>query len=237
MQSTRLAASVAVLLGAAVMAASAAPARESAWAAAAAMGRPSPAHPAVVRGAQRYVLTPQGNSARYFVREQLAGINFPSDAVGVTDRLTGGITLDDNGRIVSADSKIVADITTLKSDRDRRDGFIQRRTLETDKYPTVMLVPTELTGLTMPLPDSGRASFTLVGDLTVHGVTRPTTWNIPAFFRGGQIRGTASTGFTFDDFRLEKPKVGSVLSVADSIHLAYDFDLVPATGAAASTGS
>ena len=34
----------------------------------------------------------EGSKARYKVREQLAGINFPSDAVGTTEAVTGGTT-------------------------------------------------------------------------------------------------------------------------------------------------
>jgi len=184
------------------------------------------------QGTTRYVLAPEGNSARYFVREQLASVNFPSDAVGVTDSLTGAITVDDKGQVVPAESKVVANISYLKSDRDMRDGFIRRRTMDTDKYPTVTLVPREIKGLPMPLPTSGRVSFTVLGDLTVKGVTRPTTWSVMAGVRNGAVRGTASTGFTFADFQLEKPKVMSILSVADSIHLVYDFNLVPEGGEA-----
>lgn len=181
-------------------------------------------------GSVHLVVAPKNNQARYFVREQLAHINFPSDAVGVTDSVTGSFALDNQGKIIPADSKFVVDLRGLKSDRSMRDGFIQRRTLDTDKYPTVTLVPKELEGLPTPLPDTGRVSFTLLGDLTVRGVTKPTSWMVEAYLRHGEVRGTASTGFTFDDFQIEKPKVGSVLSVADSIHLVYDFDLLPASG-------
>ena len=226
MQRKGLAAVVALLVFG-VSAVGVAAARSSASAATVqAVVTPPPA--AREQGTTRYVLAPEGNSARYFVREQLASINFPSDAVGVTDSLTGGITVDDKGQVVPAESKIVANISYLKSDRDMRDGFIRRRTMETDKYPTVTLVPREITGLAMPIPDSGRVTFTLLGDLTVKGVTRPTTWTVMAAMRRGAVRGTASTGFTFADFQIEKPKVMSVLSVADSIHLVYDFNLVPA---------
>ncbi|HEY7896672.1 MAG TPA: YceI family protein [Gemmatimonadaceae bacterium] len=212
-----------LVAGIGVVALDAAPARSTAPAATA-----EPA--ALTTGPVHLVTAPKNNAARYFVREQLASINFPSDAVGVTDSVTGSLALDDKGQVVSADSKFVVDLRGLKSDRSMRDGFIQRRTLETDKYPTVTLVPKSLQGLPSPLPDSGRVSFTLLGDLTVRGVTKPTSWMVEAFMRHGEVRGTASTGFTFDDFQIEKPKVGSVLSVADSIHLVYDFDLVPASG-------
>lgn len=205
-----------------VVALDAAPTRSSALASTVpAAGAAGPVH---------LVVAPKNNQARYFVREQLAHINFPSDAVGVTDSVTGMLSLDDKGNVVAADSKFVVDLRGLKSDRSMRDGFIQRRTLDTDKYPTVTLVPKEFQGLPNPMPDSGRVSFTLLGDLTVRGVTKPTSWMVEAYLRHGEVRGTASTGFTFDDFQIEKPKVGSVLSVADSIHLVYDFDLVPAPG-------
>ncbi|MGH7649386.1 MAG: YceI family protein [Gemmatimonadaceae bacterium] len=213
--------SAVIIAGIGIVALDAAPARTSALAA-------TVASAARAAGPVHLVVAPKNNEARYFVREQLARINFPSDAVGVTDSVTGGFALDDKGQIIPADSKFVVDLRGLKSDRSMRDGFIQHRTLETDKYPTVTLVPKELQGLPNPLPDSGRVSFTLLGDLTVRGVTKPTSWMVEAFMRHGEVRGTASTGFTFDDFQIVKPKVGSVLSVADSIHLVYDFDLVPA---------
>jgi len=218
-----VAVSAVLVAGIGVIALDAAPARTSALAAPAEPG----AHSA---GPVRFVVAPENNEARYFVREQLAHINFPSDAVGVTDSVTGSFAIDDKGKVIPAESKFVVGLRGLKSDRSMRDGFLQRRTLETDKYPTVTLVPKELQGLTMPLPDSGRVTFTLLGDLTVRDVTKPTSWTVEAYLRRGQIQGTASTGFTFGDFQIEKPKVGSVLSVADSIHLVYDFDLVPASG-------
>lgn len=226
MKRTGLAACVALLVIGGVIAVTVAPARQTAQAATVQRR----VERTVSRATLHYEVAPKGNSARYFVREQLAGVSFPSNAVGLTNGVTGGIVLDDNGRVVPGESKFVVDVTKLKSDRDMRDGYIQRRTLETATYPTVTLVPKEISGLTLPLPDSGRASFTVLGDLTVHGVTRPTMWAVTAFFRGGEIRGTASTGFTFADFQLQKPKVGSVLSVTDSIHLAYDFALVRAAG-------
>jgi polyisoprenoid-binding protein YceI len=187
----------------------------------------STAMPAQAMKTQRYVVASEGNEARYFAREQLAGVSFPNDAIGVTRGVSGAVVIDDAGKIVAGESKIVVDVTQLKSDRDRRDGYVQRRTLETEKYPTVTLVPKEVRGLPSQLPDSGRATFQLLGDLTVKGVTRPTTWEVSARFRGDTLSGTASTSFTFDDFQMEKPKVSVVLSVQDSLHLQYDFRLVP----------
>jgi len=167
-----------------------------------------------------------GNEARYRVREQLARVEFPSDAVGVTSAVSGSIVLADDGSIVRDQSKFVVDITGLKSDNDRRDGYIQRRTLETEQYPTVEFVPTSFSGLASPPPASGEFTLKVTGDMTVHGVTKPITWDVTATAASGTYRGKATTAFTFEDFGMTKPRVAMVLSVVDTIRLEYDFKLV-----------
>jgi len=175
----------------------------------------------------RLVVAATGNEARFKVREQLAELTLPNDAIGVTHGISGAIVLDEVGRVVSAESKFTVDLTSLKSDRDRRDGYIKRRTLETDRFLTAILVPTALTGLPTPLPDSGMMTFTLMGDLTIHGVTRPSTWQVTAMANHGEFTGTASTRVKFEDFAMTQPRVAIVLSVQDDIALEYDFRLVP----------
>ena len=95
------------------------------------------------------------------------------------------------------------------------------------EHPTVELAPTALNGLTVPLPKSGTKKLQLVGNLTVKGVTKPTTWDVDATFNGDRVNGTAVTSFTFADFNLQQPRVPVVLSVSDSIKLEYTFSLVP----------
>jgi hypothetical protein len=174
-------------------------------------------------GSVRMVIASAGNTARYLVREQLAGFDFPNDAVGETDAISGAVVFTADGEINQDESSIVVDITELTSDRDRRDGFIQRRTLESETYPTVELVPIQTRGLEFPLPSSGTATFDIVGYLTIKDVTEVTSWRVTAQFNNGNMTGTARTEFTFDEFGMEKPSVGSVLSVADAIRLELDF--------------
>jgi polyisoprenoid-binding protein YceI len=174
-----------------------------------------------------FTVAPTGNEARYRVREQLAGFDLPNDAVGVTKDVTGQFVVDSDGRIVRDSSKIVVLLTGLKSDKSRRDGFLQRSTLETSKYPQVELVPVSFDGINGPLPAGASKTFALVGELTVRGVTHPTTWHVTAHAEGNDIVGTAVTAFTFKDFELVQPRVPMVLSVADTIKLEYDFRFAP----------
>jgi polyisoprenoid-binding protein YceI len=175
--------------------------------------------------AYRFVTAQSGNSARYRIREQLVGVDLPNDAVGETRAVTGVISADKTGKIIPADSKFTVDVSNLVSDKERRDGFVKRRVLQTDQYPTVTLVPTSLKGLSIPLPTSGTKTFDLIGDLTVRGETHPTTWKVTAQFNPTGMTGKAATAFTFKDFAIDQPRVPVVLSVADTIRLELDFSM------------
>lgn len=173
----------------------------------------------------RLEVLPAGNEVRYLVREQLAGLDLPNDAVGRTNAVAGGISLDESGRVIPGASEFVIQVGGLTSDKERRDGYVRRRILVADSNPTVVLAPTALRGVTLPLPTAGTRSFTLLGNLTIKGVTRPTAWRVDATFTGDTVSGTAGTAFTFADFQLAQPRVPIVLSVADTIRLEYDFRL------------
>jgi polyisoprenoid-binding protein YceI len=210
-------------------------ARDAAISATSTATLPAPAvDSALPKGAVRFTVASTGNAARYRVREQLMGHDLPNDAVGETPKVTGVIVVDSTGAIVAGQSRFVVDVTGLKSDSDRRDGYVRRRLLETEKYQTVELVPTTLRGLPAKLSAStgstSPVTFDLIGNLTVHGVTHPTTWRVTARQANGRITGKASTRFTFSQFDLTQPRVPVVLSVADTIGLEYDFTLTRDAG-------
>jgi len=183
--------------------------------------------PASVNAAAlRLVLASTGNAARYRVRERLMGHDFDNDAIGGTKSLTGAISFDSNGKVIRDVSKFTVDAGSFVSDKNRRDGFVRGRLLEADEYPMVVLVPTTVRGMTIPLPATGSRPFEMTGDLTVRGVTRPTIWSGTVQFKDGTVSGSAGTAFTFDDIQMEQPRVPVLLSVGDTIRLEITFNLV-----------
>ena len=208
-------------IAAAVLTAALAVGGDGVWGPARAQQSPPAAAPV------RLVVAPDGNEARYRVREQLAGVDFPNDAVGKTAAVTGALVLDDRGAIVMAESEFVIDLSALTSDQARRDNFLRRNTLRTAEHPRAVFVPTGAQGLAFPLPQAGEAKFQLTGNLTLRGVTRPVTWDVTARFESGAVAGVAQTKFTFADFEITKPRLARVLSVDDDIRLEYEFRLVP----------
>ena len=178
------------------------------------------------KAAIRFVLAPAGSAARYRVREQLMGHDFPNDAVGETKSLTGAIAFDASGKVIRDESKFTLEAGSFVSDQKRRDGYVRGRLLESDDYPTITFVPTEVRGVKPPVPKSGTAQIQMLGDLTVHGVTRPTIWNGTVEFNNSGLAGNASTAFTFQDIQMDQPRVPVLLSVADTIKLEINFNLV-----------
>ena len=163
-----------------------------------------------------------GSTATYRVREQLAGINFPSDAVGTANAVSGTLVIKADGSIDSAQSKLTVDLRTLRSDQNQRDRFIQGgQVLNTETFPLAEFVPKRAVGMPWPFPATQppQAGFQLVGDMTIHGTTSEVTWNIIATFNGEQVAGHASTEFTFAKFGVPKPQLARLLSVDDKVGL------------------
>ncbi len=170
----------------------------------------------------RYTVVPERSEARYRIREQLAGLNFPNDAVGATRAVEGGIAFDAQGRVVSSQSRFSVDLRSLTSDQPRRDNYVRRNTLDTDRHPTAVFVPLEVRGLSGPPPPRGTATVELTGDFTVRTVTRRTTWQATATFGPAEVDVRARTAFRFAELGLSIPRVASVLSVEDDIRLELD---------------
>jgi polyisoprenoid-binding protein YceI len=160
----------------------------------------------------------EASEANYRIREQLAGLRFPNDAVGVTRAIEGSIRLGDDGALLDG-SRVLVGLANLVSDQPRRDGFVRQNTLHTARFPQAVFVPQRITGLPSPLPTSGEVEIVIEGMLTIRDHTFPTSWQGVATFDGDLARLEAATRFTFEEAALTKPRVASVLSVDDEIAL------------------
>lgn len=166
----------------------------------------------------------EGSIARYKVEEVLARTGFKI-ATGETDAVAGQIVFDADGGISADASRIAVQAATLRTDSDRRDGYVRNRTLQTDIYPEVVFIPQSIEWQDPPPGElRGTQDFTITGNLTVKDQTRTVTWDATAEFSDdGSVTGSASVQFTFDDFGMDKPSVAVVLSVEDEILLELDF--------------
>ena len=187
-------------------------------------GGPPPPPPPPTAGAKLDII--EGSSASYRVTEQLAGVDFANDAVGTTDKVSGTLQILPDGSIAPG-SKLVIDLKALTSDQSMRDGYIRSRTLETEKFPDAVFVPTEVKGVPKMVPSAGQLGVSLTGNMTIHGVTKPVTFRGIATIdpRSSTVAGRALTTITFSDFGLTKPTLARLMSVEDKItlELVYKF--------------
>jgi polyisoprenoid-binding protein YceI len=174
-------------------------------------------------GAITLVVDPGNSQAFYHAHEQLAGNDLPSDAVGSTHGISGMVVFNPDGTINSDQSLITVDLTTLMSDEDQRDNFVKPNTLQVSQFPTATFVPTQVVGLDLPLPTSGQQTFQLLGNLTVHGVTRPASWDVNAQFGDASVSGDATTPVKITEFGMTIPSVAVVLTLDDALTLELQF--------------
>jgi polyisoprenoid-binding protein YceI len=206
-----------------VAAAAAPTAAPTSGSSAAPTGAPTSVSQPTTRSATTLVIDSSASKASYRAREQLVGRTLPSEAVGTTTSVSGSLALAPDGSIVADQSRITVDLSKLQSDESRRDNFIKGSTLQTNRYPMASFVPREAQGLPSPLPASGEVSFQLLGDLTVHGVTKPVTWHVTAQLGDTTVSGAATTTVNITDFGMTPPKAGPMLSIEDGLTLELAF--------------
>ena len=165
-----------------------------------------------------------GSFVGYRVQEELASIG-AQEAVGRTPDVTGSLAIA--GTTITA-VEATADLTTLQSDDDRRDGQLRRQGIETGTFPTAtfrLTAPIELG----TLPAEGETvSVTATGELTLHGETRPVEVPLQARVSGGVISVTGSIPIAFADYGIERPRSMLVLSIADEGTMEFQLHFTPA---------
>src|ERR1700737_4937749 len=167
-----------------------------------------------------------GSVAGYRVREQLASLAAPSDAVGRTSAITGTLTLTQaaSGYTVAA-SGFTVDVSKLTSDQSRRDQRIHSQGLESDRYPTATF---KLTApITLPADAAGGQTMHVssIGDLTIHGVTKNVTIPIDARMGGSTIELVGSITFPFSQFGMTPPSIGGFVTVQPNATIEFQLML------------
>jgi polyisoprenoid-binding protein YceI len=157
----------------------------------------------------------------YRVKEQLAFLSSPSEAVGRSSAVTG--TMRVAGDTVE-EVRIEADLTQLTSDEGRRDNAIRQRGLESARYPTATLELVEPIQLAATPVQGQEVRGEGKGRLTVHGVTREVDLDLTGRWSGSTIQVVGQLPVKMTDFQIQPPRFGPVVSIEDS--LAVDFNLV-----------
>ena len=188
----------------------------------------SAASSASTAGAGTWTVT-LGSQAGYRVREQLASLPAPSDAVGRTSAVSGTLNLAQSasGYAVTSASFSV-DVTKLSSDQSRRDQRIHSQGLESDRYPTATFKLTAPIALGSDATSGQTVHVSASGDLTIHGVTKSVTIPIDARLTGSKLELVGSITFPFSNFGMTPPSIGGFVSVQNNATMEFQLLLAQA---------
>ena len=145
------------------------------------------------------------SSLRYRVDESING--FASTAVGGTNKITGSITIE--GKQVRA-AGFTVDTTSFTSDESRRDEQFRGRVMEVSKFPTATFNITAPIEFASVPADGKTAQITATGDLTLHGTTKPVTFELVAMRKNGKIGVLGAIPIVFADYGIANPSFATV---------------------------
>ncbi len=164
-------------------------------------------------GSTLYRISQSESRVEFTVNELLYGK--PKLVVGTTTQVAGDISVQGSKITMGA---IKLNAKTLVTDSPQRNGAINRLILKTDAPANefVVFAPSS-NDFSGTLAEGKQASFSVIGDLTVSGVTKPATFKVTLTPAAGKLVGTASTTIKRSDFGLKIPNLSFIANVDDAI--------------------
>lgn len=168
----------------------------------------------------KWELDPENSSAEFVCKHVFSKVR------GMFAKPSGTVNLDE---ATPANSKISAtiDVNSITTGVEERDTHLKGVDFfDVAKYPTITFVSTNVS-------KSNATSYSVTGNLTMHGVTKPVTLAVtasPPFHHAGGIRRgiEATTSVNRKDFELrwEFPGEGDGVVVGDKIQITINAELV-----------
>jgi polyisoprenoid-binding protein YceI len=195
------------------------PANSGAATSPASAGRDQPSAPAVPQ-TSKWALDPENSSVEFVCKHVLTNVR------GMFARPAGTVLIDEaapsNSRV-----EVTIEVNAINTGVEERDTHLKGPDFfDAARYPVITFVSNGVNR-------SSATSYSVTGNLTMHGVTKPVTLAVtapPAFNHAGGVRRgiEATTSVNRKDFGLlwEFPGEGAGVVVGDNIKITIDAELV-----------
>jgi polyisoprenoid-binding protein YceI len=165
-------------------------------------------------------------TAEFSIDERLFGS--PKTVIGTNVEVTGAALVDPGADQWLRFQPFEVRAAGFTTDSNPRNRQIRGRILNAADFEYIRFVPRRMIELTTAA--DGRASFQLVGSLTIREVTRSVEFAMeveltPTAARPNALVGVGSTKINLADFQLTVPRVFFVAEVAEEMTLAINLDL------------
>jgi len=144
-----------------------------------------------------------GSVAGYRVKEVLFGQS--ATAVGRTSSITGSLVV--SGTTVKSGT-VTVDMASVTSDRSMRDNQFRGRIMDTSSYPTATFTFGNPVVVGSVPGEGATGTYTVTGQLTLHGVTRTVTVTLSGRRTASQFQISGSIPITFADYDIANPSFG-----------------------------
>ncbi len=164
------------------------------------------------------------SSVRFQLDEVLNGK--PFTVRGETDQVAADILLDVENPSATRIEEVLINARTFKTDSTQRDGAISRLILRSEDPANEFIIfkPGAFMGLPERIVPETPFVFNVTGDLTIAGVTKPTTfYGSGTIDEQGQLVGSAGTKINRADFNLIIPNVPFVADVEEEVEMQIHF--------------
>src|SRR5262245_55966848 len=181
-----------------------------------------PARPSVpaVPQTSKWALDPENSSVTFVCKHVLSKVR------GMLPKPSGTVVLDE-GTPSNSEVDVTVDVSSITTGVEERDTHLKAADFfDAARYPAITFVSTGFT-------KSSATSYSVTGNLSMHGVTKPVTFAVtapPQFEHAGGVRRgiEATTTVNRKDFGLlwEFPGEGAGVVVGDNNEITVDAELV-----------
>lgn len=136
-----------------------------------------------------------------------------------TTALSGEVRFD------GGQSRVVVDLHRLTSGQSLRDGYVRRTMFP--QHPTAVFNLDHLGPLPPGFTEGQDVETRRAGVLEIRGIEAPLEFDLKVHDQGDVVEVQGRTGFIWQDFGLETPTAGIVLSVSDQVDVEVTLVLKP----------
>jgi polyisoprenoid-binding protein YceI len=151
-----------------------------------------------------------GSTVGYRVQEVLIGQH--TTAVGRSSTVSGSITIAGNA---VTDGSFTVDMASVVSDQSERNASFDGRIMDVTRYPTATLELTSPIALGSVPAVGATSTYQAVGELTMHGTTKPVDFTVSAERTDTGIDVLADLPIQFSAWNIANPSIGGFVTTAD----------------------
>lgn len=149
----------------------------------------------------------------------------PFTAVGTSNQIAGDFVIKNTGAPLVTIGTIKVDARTFKTDSENRDTAINRFIVKTETAGNeyITFTPTKINNLPASITKGMPFTFTVEGNMTMSGITKPQTMTITMTQTDDKLSGTVDVNLKRSDYNLTIPSVPFVASVSDTFTVKTTF--------------